>query len=155
MRRLVAGNSDAIICKIPSVKFVFDSAKVRWPSSDPFIEPATSFGSLIFRTLRHGYNFFVQFLLMELDPLLASVHHFYSAFSLAATKLCFNGRSRSSSTLVSVTNWIHRSPGRRQFGLIKTRPTRKAQAQQKQELRQSSSIIFFLTPNSLERLKIF
>ena len=50
IRQLEPGNSDAIIWKIPSVKFVFDSAKVARPSSDSLIEPATSFSSPIFRT---------------------------------------------------------------------------------------------------------
>ena len=58
IRQLEPGNSDVIIWKIPSVKFVFDSAKVAQPSSDPLIEPATSFSSPIFRTHPHGYNFF-------------------------------------------------------------------------------------------------
>ena len=42
------------------MKFVFDSAKVALPSSDPLTEPATSFGSPIFRTHPHGYNFFIK-----------------------------------------------------------------------------------------------
>ena len=57
IRQLEPGNSDAIIWKIPSVKFVFDSAKKARPSIDPLIEPATSFSSPIFRTHPHGYNF--------------------------------------------------------------------------------------------------
>ena len=60
IRQLEPGNSDMIIWKIPSVKFVFDSAKVARPSSDPLIEPATSFSSPIFRTHPHGYNFFIK-----------------------------------------------------------------------------------------------
>ena len=60
IRQLEPGNSDVIIWKIPSVKFVFDSAKVSRPSSDPLIEPATSFSSPIFRTHPHGYNFFIK-----------------------------------------------------------------------------------------------
>ena len=60
IRQLEPGNSDVIIWKIPSVKFVFDSAKVAQPSSDPLIEPATSFSSPIFRTHPHGYNFFIK-----------------------------------------------------------------------------------------------
>ena len=60
IRQLEPGNSDVIIWKIPSVKFVFDSAKVAGPSSDPVIEPATSFSSPIFRTHPHGYNFFIK-----------------------------------------------------------------------------------------------
>ena len=61
IRQLEPGNSDAFIWKIPSVKFVFDSAKVAQPSSDPLIEPATSFNSPFFRTHPHGYNFFINF----------------------------------------------------------------------------------------------
>ena len=53
IRQLEPGNSDAIICKFPSVKFVFDSAKVGRPSSDSLIEPATRFSSPIFRTHPH------------------------------------------------------------------------------------------------------
>ena len=60
LRQLEPGHSDVIIWKIPSVKFVFDSAKVARPSSDTLIEPATSFSSPIFRTHPHGYNFLVK-----------------------------------------------------------------------------------------------
>ena len=60
IRQLEPGNSDVIVWKIPSVKFVFDSAKVARPSSDPLIEPTTSFSSPIFRTHPHGYNFFIK-----------------------------------------------------------------------------------------------
>ena len=60
IRQLEPGNSDVIIWKIPSLKFVFDSAKVARPSSDPLIEPATSFSSPIFRTHPHGYKFFIK-----------------------------------------------------------------------------------------------
>ena len=50
IRQLKSGNSDVIIWKVPSVKIVFDSAKVARPSSDRLIEPATNFSSPIFRT---------------------------------------------------------------------------------------------------------
>ena len=60
LRQLEPGHSDVIIWKIPSVKFVFDYAKVARPSSDSLIEPATSFSSPIFRTHPHGYNFFIK-----------------------------------------------------------------------------------------------
>jgi len=68
IRQLEPGNSDAIIWKTPSVKFVFDSAKVARPSSDPLIEPATSFSSPIFRTHPHGYNFFIEFYPYGIGP---------------------------------------------------------------------------------------
>ena len=42
------------------MKFVFDSAKVARPSSDPLIEPATRFSSPIFRIHPNGYNFFIK-----------------------------------------------------------------------------------------------
>ena len=60
IRQLEPGNSDALIWKILSVKFVIDSAKVGRPSSDPLIEPGTSYSSPIFRTHPHGYNFFIK-----------------------------------------------------------------------------------------------
>ena len=68
IRPLEPGNSDTIIWKIPSVKFVFDSAKKARPSSDPLIEPATSFSSPIFRTHPHGYNFFIKFYPYGIGP---------------------------------------------------------------------------------------
>ena len=36
---------------------MYSTAKVAQPSSDPLVEPATSFSSPIFRTHPHGYNF--------------------------------------------------------------------------------------------------
>ena len=68
IRQLEPGNSDAIIWKLPSVNFVFDSAKKAQPSSDPLIEPATSFSSPIFRTHPHGYNFFIKFYPYGIGP---------------------------------------------------------------------------------------
>ena len=61
VRLFEAGYSEAIIWKNPSVNFVFDSAKVARPLSDPLIERATSFSSPVFRTHPHGYNIFVKF----------------------------------------------------------------------------------------------
>ena len=68
IRQLEPGNSDAIIWKIPSVKFVLDSAKKARPSSDSLIEPATSFSSPIFRTHPQGYNFFIKFFPYGIGP---------------------------------------------------------------------------------------
>ena len=60
LRQLEPGHSDVINWKIPSVKFVFDSAKVARPSSDPLIELATAFSSPIFGNHPHGSNFFIK-----------------------------------------------------------------------------------------------
>ena len=60
IRQLEPGNSNVISWKIRSVKFVFDSAKMARQTSDPLIEPATSFSSPNFRTHPHGYNFFIK-----------------------------------------------------------------------------------------------
>ena len=68
IRHLETGNSDAIIWKTPSVKFVFDSAKVARPSSGPLIEPPKSFGSPIFRTHHHGNIFFIKFYPYGIGP---------------------------------------------------------------------------------------
>ena len=54
--------------KIPSVNFVFESAEAARPSSDPLIEPATSFSGPIFRTHPHGYNFFIKFYPSGIGP---------------------------------------------------------------------------------------
>ena len=68
IRQLEPGNSDVFIWKIPPVKFVFESAEVARPSSDPLIEPATSFSSPIFRTHPHAYNFFIKFYPYGIGP---------------------------------------------------------------------------------------
>ena len=68
IRQLEPGNSDIIISKIPSVKLVFDSAKVDRPSSDPFIERAISFSSPVYRTHPHGYSFSVKFYPYGIGP---------------------------------------------------------------------------------------
>ena len=67
-RQLEPGNSDAIIWKIPSVKFVFDFAEKARPTSDPLIEPATNFSSPSFTTHPHGYNFFIKFYPYGIGP---------------------------------------------------------------------------------------
>ena len=77
IRQLQPGQSDAIIWKIPSVKFVFDSAIVARSSSDPLIEPATRFSTPIFRTHPMDTTFSPSFTLMVLDPLLASALQSY------------------------------------------------------------------------------
>ena len=68
IRQLEPGNSDVIVWKIPSVNFVFDSAKVAQPSSEPLSESATSFSSPIFRTHLHGYKFFIKFYPYGIGP---------------------------------------------------------------------------------------
>ena len=68
IRQLEPGISDALLWKIPSVKFVFDSAKMARSSSDPLIEPATSFSSPIFRSHPHGYYFFIKFYSYGIGP---------------------------------------------------------------------------------------
>ena len=68
LRQLEPGHSDVNIWKIPSVKFVFDSAKVARPSSDPLGEPATGFNSPIFMTHHHGYIFFIKLYPYSIGP---------------------------------------------------------------------------------------
>ena len=68
IRQLEAGKSDAPNWMIPSVKFVFDCAKVARPSSDPFIEPTTTFACPIFTTHLHGYNIFTKFYPYGIGP---------------------------------------------------------------------------------------
>ena len=105
--QLEPGNPDAIIWKIPSVKFVFDSGKLARPSTDPFFKPATSFSSPILRTVPVDTTFSEKFTLMVLDPLLASVLQYYSPSSLATTTIFSNGPFQRLSTLVFEINWTH------------------------------------------------
>ena len=155
IRQLEPGNSDVIIWKIPSVKFVFDSAKVARPSSDPLIEPATSFSSPIFRTHPHGYNFFIKFYPYGIGPatgkcvsiLFTFFPGYYDNFFQWLFPKIHIGIPDQ---LDPLNTWT-----KREFSLIKTRPTRNPQFQQKQGLQQLSSTILFLTPNSLAKLKRF
>ena len=105
IRQLEPGNSDVIIWKIPSVKFVFDSAKVARLSSDPLIEPATSFSSPIFRTHPHGYNFFIKLYPYGIGPATLSVLRFYSHSSRETMIIFSNGPSQRPSILVFETSW--------------------------------------------------
>ena len=94
IRQLEASNSDAKIWKIPSVKFVFDSAKVARPSSDPSLNRpqalvVLSSGPIPMDTFSSSNS-----IPMVLDPLLANVHQFYSPSSLVTTTTSFNGPSR-------------------------------------------------------------
>ena len=114
IRQIEPGKSDVIIWKIPSVKFVIDSAKLVRRSFDLLHDSATSFSSPTFRS--HGYKFFIKFYPYGIGP---------------ATGKCAS------------------------IMVIKTRPTRSPQCQQKQELQQSSSTTLFFTPNSLAKLKVF
>ena len=136
------------------MKFVFDSAKlVR--SSDHLIEPATKFSSPIFRTHSHGYNFFIKFYSYGIGlsagkcaSILFTIFigGYDNLLQWLFSKLVYIGIRDQLDSL---------TPGRKQFGLIKTRPTRNPQSQQKQEFRQSTSITLFLTLNSLVKLKVF
>ena len=60
LRQLEPEHSDVIIWKIPSVKFVFNTAKSSPTIIRPLIEPCTSYSSPIFTTHTHGYNFFIK-----------------------------------------------------------------------------------------------
>ena len=141
IHQLEPGSSEAIIWEIPSLKFVFDSSKVARPSSDPLIEPAKVLVVLFLGLTPHGYNFFIK-----LYP-----YGISSATGKCASILftLFPG------DYDNLLQWpflklIHfgirdQLDPLKKFGLIKTRPTEKLQSQQKQEFRQTSSIILSLT----------
>ena len=105
IRQLEPGNSDVIIWKISSVKFVFDSAKVARPSSDPLIEPATSFSSPISGPIRMATISSSNSTRMVSDPLLVSVLRFYSHSSRETMTIFCNGPSQRPSILVFETSW--------------------------------------------------
>ena len=105
IRQLEPGNSDVVIWKIPSVKFVFDSAKVARQSSDPLIEPATSFSSPIFRTHPHGYNFFIKLYPYGIGPATGKCASVLSHSSRETMTIFSNGLSQRPSILVFETSW--------------------------------------------------
>ena len=148
IRQLEADNSDVIIWRIPSVKFVFDSAKVARPSSDPLVEPATSFSSPISRTHTHGYNFFVRFYPYGIGPATGKCAQILFTFfpgdydnllHWPFSKLIYIGIRDQLDPLNNWTKTIRPDQD----------PAYKKPTISKQELRQSSSITLFLTLNSL------
>ena len=66
-RQLEAGSSNTILWRIPSVRFVFDSAKSAHRRSKPIDDKSSSFWSPVFRTHPYGYNFIVRFRLYGID----------------------------------------------------------------------------------------
>ena len=60
-RQLEAGSSNTILWRIPSVRFVFDSAKSAHRRSKPIDDKSSSFCSPVFRTHPYGYNFIIRF----------------------------------------------------------------------------------------------
>ena len=60
-RQLEAGSSNTILWQIPSVRFVFDSAKSAHRRSKPIDDKSSSLWSPVFRTHPYGYNFIVRF----------------------------------------------------------------------------------------------
>ena len=105
IRQLEPGNSDVIIWKIPSVKFVFDSAKVARPSLDPLVEPTTSFSSPILGPTRMATISSSNSTRMVSDPLRVSLLRFYSHSSRETMTIFSNGPSQRPSILVSETSW--------------------------------------------------
>ena len=105
IRQLEPDNSDVIIWMIPSVKFVFDSAKVARPSSDPLIEPATSFSSPILRTHPHGYNFFIKLYPYGIGPATGNCASVLLHSSRETMTIFSNGPSQRPSIMVFETSW--------------------------------------------------
>ena len=105
IRQLESGNSDVIIWKIPSVKFVFDSAKLARPSSDPLLNRPRVLVVLSSGLTPTGTTSSSNSIPMVLDPLQASVLQFYSPSSLEITILFSNGPSQRLSTLGFEINW--------------------------------------------------
>ena len=130
--------------------FVFDSAKVARPSSDPLIEPATSFTSPIFRTHPHGYNFFLQ-----IPPRWYWTHYWQMCINSTYALSWWLRQSPPMALLEDHPDWYPWSTGSTEHMKEKNSPWSRSgqeethKSQQKQELRQSSSIILILTPNSV------
>ena len=105
IRQLEPGNSDVIIWKIPSVKFVFDSAKVARPyqihsSSQLQVLAAPFSGPTRMATISSSNS-----TRMVSDTLRVSVLRFYSHSSRETMTIFSNGLSQRPSILVFETSW--------------------------------------------------
>ena len=70
---LESGGSDTILCKLTSVKLVFDTAKSSARLDNAAKDPSTHHNSPVYRTHPYGYNFFVQSYPYGLDSAAASL----------------------------------------------------------------------------------
>ena len=147
-----AVNSDGIIWKSLSVKFVFNSAKVAPQWSYPPIEPAKMFRKLIFRTHPQRHIFLIKFYPYGIGPAAGNCAYFFHLFRRWL---------RQSASLAPLAAHPHWCPWPNGSTLhldaklsIWSKPGLQA-FKQKHESRQSSWISFFLTPNCLVKLTVF
>ena len=61
IRQLEAGSNNTILWRIPSVRFIFDSAKSAHRQSKPLDDKTTVYWSPVFRTHPYGYDFVIRF----------------------------------------------------------------------------------------------
>ena len=61
IRQLEAGSNNTILWRMPSVRFVFDSAKSAHRQSEPIDDKTSGYSSPVFRTHPYGYNFIIRF----------------------------------------------------------------------------------------------
>ena len=61
IRQLEAGSNITILWRIPSVRFIFDSAKLAHRQSKPLDDKTTGYWSPVFRPHPYGYNFVIRF----------------------------------------------------------------------------------------------
>ena len=123
VRQLEPHGSDSILWKIPSVKSIFVSAKLPWPSSGhlPHCETGHEFWWPFLENLPSRKEFFLSnSTLTVLHPQLGSQHQSFSLSSAVTTTTHFFDLFRNSSILIFVTNWTHWTPGSGQSDLIKT-----------------------------------
>ena len=71
---------DTILCKLTSLKLVFDTAMSSARLDNAAKDPSTQYNSPVYRTLPYGYNFFVQIYPYGLDS--AAGHHASIMFAL-------------------------------------------------------------------------
>ena len=61
IRQLEAGSNKTILWRLPSVRFIFDSAKSAHRQSKPIDDKTTGYWSRVFRTHPYDYNFIIRF----------------------------------------------------------------------------------------------
>ena len=66
-RQLEAGSNNTVLWRMPSVRFVFDSAESAHRQAKPFDDKTSGYSSPVFRTQPYGYNFIIRFHLYGID----------------------------------------------------------------------------------------
>ena len=115
VRQLEAGSNNTILWLLPSVRFIFNSAKSTHRQSKPIDDKTTSYLSPVFRTHPYGYNFIIRFHTYGIDTTPGEFATLVFAFFPGTTMVLYDGHFLKLFILASGTSWTHSMRGRKQF----------------------------------------